>query len=54
MDTSNWVYIVVTMCRETGEPLIRMVTPNEKLAHEYHASILGEKPMFYIRELTNG
>jgi|FreactcultureFD7_1027221.scaffolds.fasta_scaffold00721_18 hypothetical protein len=54
MDTNNWVYIVVTMCRETGEPLIMMVTPNEKLAHEYYASIPDEKPMFYIQELVHG
>ncbi len=53
MDTTNWVYIVITMCPHTNEPRVNLATQNEKLAHEYHASILGEKPMFYIQELTN-
>lgn len=51
MNTNNWVYIVITMCPDTDEPRVNMVTQNEILAHEYCASIPDENPMFYIQEL---
>ena len=51
--TSNWVYIIITMCQETNEPLIRLATQSEKMAREYYLSIESENPMFYIQKLKN-
>lgn len=51
MDTSRWVYIVLTMQQETNEPLVRFVSLDENKAHEFMKNIDNEDPMFYIQEL---
>ena len=51
MDKSNWVYLVITMCTKTREPLVNLATKNEQLAHEYMKSMAEQLPMFYITEL---